>query len=416
MKYKLYTRVLDGGQAVARVIIDCEKDINAQHLSNDLFEINVTRRYQGKVVDTSRRLVTSVFAAKELAGSPQQEGRFIHVVLLTGKDTKGAATLMNDKETMKTVKLDLEYSIHLKKDLIFTDGEVIHHPCEMTFDGYIHHHVDVFEKYESSKGILYREYSPRFDGNKKPLIIWLHGMGEGGKDNELPIIANRGGTAFVLKENQRIFGGAYIVAPQCPTFWMPIDYLGETYHDNYTKALLSLIDEVCLFHPDIDEDRIYIGGCSMGGYQTIKTVLAAPHRFAAAFPICAAYELSMKDAWKIKDVPMWFVHCMSDNVVPSSNSVKNYERLIRAGGQAEVTLYPDIRSHGEAYFAHAAWIPALNNDPVSRDGIHLFEWLAEKTRKKNSLAQKKGWLVPTVATTSMVAATLYYYYRKSKQR
>lgn len=416
MKYQLYTRVLDGGQAVSRVMIECDKEIDAQLLSNDLFTVNASSSYEGKQVAKAKRLVTSVFATKERIGAPCKSGRFIHIVLLTAKDTKGASTITYSTEKMMTVKLDLNYEIILNKDLECLDGTIIHANTPIEFDGFFHHHVDVFEKYESSMGLLYREYSPKFDGNKKPLIIWLHGMGEGGRDNELPIIANRGGTAFVLKETQRIFGGAYVICPQCPTFWLPIEYQGKFYEKDYTNEILSLIDEVCVFHPDIDEDRIYIGGCSMGGYQTIKTVLAAPERFAAAFPICPAYEMSMKDAWKIKNVPMWFVHCMTDTTVPSSYSVKNYEHLVRVGNDTELTLYPDIRSHGESYFAHAAWIPALNNQPTSSDGLHLFEWLASKSRKKEQKTMANSWVVPALATTSVVAASLYYFYRKSKKQ
>lgn len=416
MKYQLYTRVLDGGQSVSKVIVECEKEVDALSLSNNLFSVSVTRRYEGKVIDESKRFVTSVYTTKEILGTPSVCGRFIHLILLTSKDTKGASCVMYDADKQMTVKLDLEYHIQLNRTLNYMDGTSDEKGIEPSYDGTINHHVDKFEKYGSSKGLLYREYSPQFDGNKKPLIIWLHGMGEGGKDNELPIIGNRGGVAFVTKEAQRIFGGAYVVAPQCPTFWLPIEYQGHYDDTDYTKDILSLIDEVCLFHPDIDEQRIYIGGCSMGGYQTIKTVLAAPQRFAAAFPICPAYEMSMKEAWKVKDVPMWFIHCMLDTTVPSSNSVRNYEHIIRAGGQAELTLYPDIRSHGENFNAHCAWVPALNNDPVSRDGLHLFDWIASQSQTKSKTPSSHHWIVPTLATASIVSATLYHYYRKLKKK
>lgn len=415
MKFQLYTRVLDGGQAVSRVIIDCGKPVEVQQLSNDLFTVSVTRRYRDKVIDENKRRITSVFVSEQRSGIPTVQGRYIHLILLTGKDTKGAATLMYSVEDQVTVQLDLDYQVVLNKHLQFVDGSESSAGEPLTFNGYLNHHVDVFKKKQSMKGLAYREYCPEFDGGKKPLIIWLHGMGEGGHDNTIQITANRGGTAFVLKDTQRLFGGAYVVCPQCPTFWMPLEYKGEYLDHDYTKEILALIDEVCVFHPDIDEDRIYIGGCSMGGYQTIKTVLAAPHRFAAAFPICPAYEMNMKEAWKIKDVPTWFIHCMTDTTVPSSNSVKNYEHMIRAGGEAELTLYPDIRSHGESYFAHAAWIPALNNDPVSSNGMHLFEWLASHSRSNNHVNKTRNWLVPTLATTSVLAATLYHFYRKSKK-
>lgn len=416
MKYQLYTRVLDGGQAVCRVIVECEKEVEASNLSNNLFNVEVTRSHEGVKLDENKRFIISVFTTKEQLGTPSASGKFIHLVLLTGKDTKGASTVMYSMETQKSFKADVEYKVTLTKPLIYMDHSKEEAPKDLVYNGTIHHHIDVFEKYESSKGLLYREYSPKFDGNKKPLIIWLHGMGEGGKDNEMPIIANRGGTAFVTKEAQRTFGGAYVVVPQCPTFWMPIEYQGEYMDTDYTNDLLSLIDEVCVFHPYIDEERIYIGGCSMGGYQTIRTVLAAPSRFAAAFAVCPAYEMTMKEAWKVKDVPMWFIHCMTDTTVPSSNSVRNYEHMIRAGASAQLTLYPDIRSHGESYNAHFAWVPALNNEPISYEGLHLFDWIAGKTRKANKLSASKNWVVPTIATASIVSATLYHYYRKLRRR
>lgn len=414
MKYQLYTKVLDGGQAVSRILIECDNEVEASRLSNDLFSVKVTRSYDGKLLDEANRLVTSIFVSEEKLGVPSHKGRFIQLILLTAKDTKGALTVAYSEEKQMTVKLDLNYQVTLLKELVYFNGVKEKSMQTLDYVGTYHHHVDLFAKYESSKGLLYREYAPHFDGNKKPLIIFLHGMGEGGKDNELPLIANRGGTAFVSKATQQIFGGAYVVVPQCPTFWLPIEYQGKQYQEDYTNDLLSLIDEVCVFHPDIDEERIYIGGCSMGGYQTIQTVLAAPQRFAAAFPICPAYEISMKEAWKLKDVPMWFIHCMSDTTVPSSNSVRNFEHLIRAGGEAELTLYPDIRSHGEIYFAHAAWIPALNNEPVSREGLHLFEWLASHSRIQNKVPHPKNWIIPTIATASIISATLYHYYRKLK--
>ena len=72
MKYKLYTRVLDGGQAVARVIIECEKEVNAQSLSNDLFDVVATRRYHGNVIDSNKRYVTSVFTTEKELGSGER--------------------------------------------------------------------------------------------------------------------------------------------------------------------------------------------------------------------------------------------------------------------------------------------------------------------------------------------------------
>lgn len=403
MNYQLYTRVFDGGQAVSKIIIECESPIQSENVSINQFEVSVSRSLNGIQLDQAKRRIVSAYTSSTINGRPAAEGCFLHLVLLTKPNTKSAGTLTYDVNDMVTKRVDLDYRVELKEPLSTLDGNIIV-PHTLTYNGTINAGVDEFEKYQSNMGLLYREYAPTFDGNKKALIIWLHGMGEGGKDNDLPITGNRGGTAFISKEVQNIFGGAYVVAPQCPTFWMPFEYKGVYTENNYTKELLALIDEVCVFHPDIDENRIYIGGCSMGGYQTLKTVLAAPHRFAAAFPVCPAYEITKKDAKRLKNLPIFFTHCMTDTTVPSSNSVRGYERLNKVGGTSEITLYSEIRSKGELYHAHASWVPALNNEPVSRDGMHLFEWLACKTKAPTT--NNKKWIIPAIIGGAVVCGAL----------
>ena len=415
MKYKLYTRVLDGGEAVVRIIIDAKQELSSSGLTSDLCTVTCKRYYQGKLLDEATRLVTNVYTSRTQTGQPEKTGRYLNLTLHTNKDTQGASLIYYDPELQLSRLVDVYYTIKLTHPLTCLDGSMIEADTEMEYDGMIRHHVDRFEKYESSQGLLYREFSPEFDGNKKPLIVWLHGMGESGKDNQIQISANRGAVAFVTREAQALFGGAYVVAPQCPTFWMPIDYQGKHYHDDYTQAVLSLIDEVCVFHPDIDEDRIYIGGCSMGGYQTLRTVLRSPQRFAAAFPICAAYEYSMKEAWEVRNVPMWFVHCLADTTVLPDLSIHNYDRLQRLDSEAELTLYPEVRSQGEHYYPHAAWIPALRDQPKNASGEHLFEWLASKRRKQPHESNPKWpWLVAAGTAALVVGIAAYRYMRKRK--
>ncbi len=411
MNYYCYTRVLDDGEAITRVIIEAAGAVAARSVSAADFTVSFVRRYQGKMIDEGQRMITDVFVSDGLQGKPLPQGKYIHLVLFTAKGTPGAGRLTYDEETQKTVPLEISCAVQIHQPLPYLDAN-ISDDSELKMAGYVRPQVDAFNQYESSLGILYREFAPVLDGSKKALIIWLHGMGEGGRDNELPITANRGGVAFASRRVQRLFHGAYVVVPQCPTFWMPGMYEGKMYTDDYTSALLAMIDEICLFHPDIDEDRIYIGGCSMGGYQTLKTVIAAPRRFAAAFPICAAYEMSLKEAFRVRDVPMFFVHCLADTTVPASNSVRNHDRLIQAGGEAEITLYPDIRCRGYLYPPHSAWIPALNNDPVSSHKERLMNWLA--ARQRNATKNEAHYVaLPALA---VLAAVLYQFYRQAKKR
>ena len=86
----------------------------------------------------------------------------------------------------------------------------------------------MYTYHKSKDGMNYRLFSPSHDGrsdhwdrrDKSPLIVWLHGGGEGGLlsanyyDNEPTLRANRGALGFSTPEAQKVFGGAYVVAPQ----------------------------------------------------------------------------------------------------------------------------------------------------------------------------------------------------------
>jgi len=231
MNYQLYTRVYDGGQAVSKIIVECDSEIEGASVSLNQFSVSVKRSLNGVQLDEAKRRITSIYTSSSVNGHPTFKGRYLHLVLLTKNRTPSVGTLTYSVEDMVTKRVDLDYTVVLKEPISTLDGNIIS-PHALTYGGTINAQVDDFEKYQSSKGLLYREYSPTFDGNKKALIIWLHGMGEGGKDNDLPITGNRGATAFTTKEAQRIFGGAYVIAPQCPTFWMPFEYKGDFQENN----------------------------------------------------------------------------------------------------------------------------------------------------------------------------------------
>src|SRR2546421_322863 len=93
--------------------------------------------------------------------------------------------------------------------------------------------VDAFSYHISGSGMKYRLYSPTHGGDprsagrgKHPLVVWLHGGGEGALlpdnyyDNETTLRANRGALGFATQQAQRIFSGAYVVAPQSTSFWL----------------------------------------------------------------------------------------------------------------------------------------------------------------------------------------------------
>lgn len=248
----------------------------------------------------------------------------------------------------------------------------------------------------------YGYFIPKAAG-KRPLIVWLHGAGEGGMD---PAIAYTGNKVVRLAsdEVQALFGGAYIYAPQCKTFWMD-DGCGEistSGNSRYVEALKAAIDEFVGQHEGIDTDRIYIGGDSNGGFMTMRMMIDYPDYFAAAFPVCEALlseKISDAQIEELAKKPIWFTHAKNDPVVvPEDFVLPTYRRLIEAGAQdVHFTFWDKIcdihdgfaDENGEPYeyFGHAAWIPMLNDDcrvdfdgnPVVYGGreVTLLEWLSQ---------------------------------------
>ena len=83
----------------------------------------------------------------------------------------------------------------------------------------------------------------------------------------------------------------YILAPQCPSFWVDKFLLNGQYYygeRDYTADLLALIQDALIRHQDIDPKRVYIVGGSMGGYQGLRLFSEAPALFAAALIACPA--------------------------------------------------------------------------------------------------------------------------------
>ncbi len=166
----------------------------------------------------------------------------------------------------------------------------------------------------------YRYFSPVEDNDttKYPLVIWLHGMGDGGEDG---LQVTKSDIAFWASDDfqARFSGskGAFILAPRSP------EDKGIFWSDEYVYVLRVAIDDFIAKNKDnIDVSRIYIGGYSMGGKMTLKMAIAYPELFAAAFPICPALNPNDEQASLIADMPIWLTSGVPDPLVNYVLSVK----------------------------------------------------------------------------------------------
>lgn len=209
------------------------------------------------------------------------------------------------------------------------------------------------------KTIHYLLFAPRAyesDGQPWPLLLFLHGYGESGR-NELERVKIHGPPKLVETRPEFPF---VLVAPQCP----PVKYeMQEIVKAWKADELIQLVDHVA-GSLNVDPTRIYVTGLSMGGFGTWRLVAAHPERFAAALPICGGGEPEAM-AKSLAGVPIWAFHGARDSVVPLSASEKMVEAVRHAGGRVEFTVYPDVE--------HDSWTQTYANEEV-------YEWLLSHRR------------------------------------
>ncbi len=231
----------------------------------------------------------------------------------------------------------------------------------------------------------------------------MHGGGEGGVDPSIPLVANRAAN-YASDEIQAIFEGAHVLVPQTPTRWMDSGdgtTSGQT-DDIYFEAVKALIDEYIAENPDVDRDRIYVGGCSNGGYLALKLIIEYSDFFAAAFPSALAYRgtyFTDEQVDRIKNIPIWFIHAKEDGTtVPDQTVVPVYNKLKEAGApNVHFSFYDHVvditgffGGDGYHYPDHWSWIYSHANKArrdydgslVKLDGrpVTIMEWLAGQSK------------------------------------
>ena len=190
------------------------------------------------------------------------------------------------------------------------------------------------------------------DDNKKwPLVLFLHGSGERGKDLNF---VNRNGPTRLVEEGKDF--SFIMISPQCP--------LGQRWD---TRELSTLLDEVEKIYR-VDEKRVYVTGLSMGGEGTWKLIMAEPNRFAAAAIVCGRSGSSYLDACILKDLPIWVFHGAMDDVVSIDESVRMVKALEQCGNNVNFTVYPKAN--------HNAWTETYTNEK-------LYQWLLEHSLANN---------------------------------
>ena len=223
------------------------------------------------------------------------------------------------------------------------------------------------EEYEKGKFIskvtgdtlLYRYLTPEnpAKGKKYPLVIFLHGSGERGSDNQAQLFHGSG--QFLNPVNREKYP-AYVLFPQCPEgvpgaymprleTLVPADMPLDPPVAPIVQTLMELIDSYIAL-ADVDPKRVYIMGLSMGGIATFDIVARYPEKFAAAIPICGS--VNPQRLKNTKGVAWRIFHGDADASVTVEGSREAYKALRSFGLDVEYIEFPGC--------THNSWNPAFN--------------------------------------------------------
>jgi predicted esterase len=383
VRFILNARTLDGGEQVTSITLATGRlgRIDPGSLTTGTFSVHA-KATSPIPIAPGDQIFSEYDLDRTVTGVRLDHHGNIVLELEYAEGQVGGGTLGYIASRSRNVQLDLVYTITQHTPIVVRG----HPPVTITdfVQGRLSNpEVDAFSYHTSGSGMKYRLYSPshRFAGRRRhPLVVWLHGGGEGASlpdnyyDNETTLRANRGALGFATPEAQRIFSGAYVVAPQSTSFWLEDG-------DRFAPLIREIIRDLARRHP-IDRERIYVAGCSNGGYMSLKMTTVYPDLFAASVPICGVVDSlepggppMITDAeLRTIDTPTWLVASRDDDTVPPGPNTIHAHDLIPG---SLISLYDHVIWNGHQFPGHWSWIYVARNDP-SIHGTHIWQWMARQ--------------------------------------
>ena len=205
-------------------------------------------------------------------------------------------------------------------------------------------------------------------GKKYPVVLFLHGAGERGSDNQLQLAYF---PEWIASAESRAKYPCFVIAPQCPggKKWSDADWgaKGPIPQAEITapmKAAVGMLDELIKSEP-VDTRRVYLTGLSMGGYGSWDQAERTPERFAAVAPICGGGDVRLAD--RLVKTPIWAWHGDADGAVPVERSRQMIAAIEAAGGKPK---YTELKGVG-----HDSWTAAYT-DPAG-----VVPWMFEQAKQ-----------------------------------
>lgn len=266
--------------------------------------------------------------------------------------------------------------------------------------------VEGLEVYAAKKegDLIYRLYTPNAKG-PRPLLLFLHGGGNGGTDNITHIAADYGTIQFAQK-----YPDFYVLAPQAPQpergpggpggplgAGVPMhrmnfansDQTGKMgWHREYLASVCDFIRKM-IADGKVDRRRVYVTGMSMGGAGTLRAMSVGAGLFAAAVPVCPSMTPETYNILRgLTNAKVWIATAYLDHTPYRHKYIVDGIMALREAGNknAHLTLYspeeleaygiatdPTMSLEAKASANHATWVPTYH------DEHGIMSWLTEQT-------------------------------------
>lgn len=233
--------------------------------------------------------------------------------------------------------------------MVISIGMILHASAQLAQD------TSIFKKclYISGLDTLrYRIYYPipYHSSECYPVVIFLHGAGERGTDNEKQLGLYAAPAAFIAAKVQTAHP-CFVIVPQCPRNtmwalvpWCCLPYAMSAQPSTPVQLLWQLLQQMKTQY-SLDAARFVIVGHSMGGLGAWDMAIRYAPAFAAAIILTAGYDTSKAPA--IQNMPVWAFHSQNDEGVPykgTLNIITKLRDLRKAAGLdtsiIKLTTYP----------------------------------------------------------------------------
>ena len=336
------TEVFGEGQKTTAVILEYDKQISNKSLSTSTFSVDgrtITKVYTNKLAEKTERSVDGKYIIIELSKDDANASTLSQTKPSGDGAAKSTQEMTGPPATMPEIKIiPPVLNVTQIKNIKTTNDKVYKASVNVITNNKIKNLiVDDFIKLEykdpTNGNILkYNLYVPKnYNKNKSyPLVLFIHDAGNVSNNSDITLIQGLGAVSFASPSDQAKHE-SFVLAPQ---------YEKATVNDNnettnYLDTTVNLIKEIEGKY-NIDANRLYTTGQSMGGMSSIALNIKYPDLFAASYLVACQWDAQLMSSMYNKN--MWIVVSQGDlKAYPGMNaSTEVFEQL---GGKVDRAVW-----------------------------------------------------------------------------